>query len=317
MASLVKILSNLIGYIYSEIASRISPETYFNLAQKIILTIVIFILGYIIAKKLSGFVQERGEETLEDHKLSILSKLTYYGVLIISTIVVLRSVFGTTFGGLFAAAGLTGIVLGLAAQKSMSNLISGIFLFVDRSFEIGDMVEVDGSSGYVREITLFSTRIVTYDNTLVKVPNDRMFSEAVKNNSKFGIRRLDIEVGISYDSDIDKAREIILQILEDEEKILEGPEPEVVVKELGDSAVVLGARPWINPKDRIIQFSLKERIKKALNEAGVEIPFPHKTIYHRAEKDFPVKLSSESIKGSEKSEEIKKDEEFEDKEDED
>lgn len=317
MASLVEILSNLIGSIYSEIASGISPDTYVNLAQNVILTIIIFLIGYLIAKKLSGFIQERAEETLEDHKLSILSKVTYYGILLITSVFVLRSVFGTTFGGFFAAAGLTGIVLGLAAQKSLSNLISGIFLFVDRSFEIGDMVEVKDNSGYVREITLFSTRIVTYDNTLVKVPNDKMFSEAVKNNSKFGIRRLDIEVGISYNSDIDKAREIIVEILEGEEKVLEGPEPEVVVKKLGDSAVVLGARPWINPKDRIIEFSLKERIKKALDEAGVEIPFPQRTIYHRAENDFPVKLSSESVEGSEKSEEIKKDEEFEDKEDED
>ncbi len=295
MVNLGEMIQSIINNIYSKFVSGLSPEVYFNILEKLILTVVILVVGYLIAKKLSKVVDKSSKGNLEEHRKSILTKITYYGVMFLAVFIVIRSVLGTSLSGFFAAAGITGIVLGLAAQKSMSNLISGIFLFVDRSFEIGDMVEVSGHTGYVREITLLSTRIVKFDNTLVKIPNERMFSEDVRNDSKFGIRRMDLDIGISYGSSIDQARKIILDILNEEDRVLDGPEPTVVVKELDDSAVVLQARPWIDPKDWKVKFDLIEKIKKNLTKEGVEIPFPHHTVYLRGEsKNLDVEKGKKS-----------------------
>ena len=283
MANLSDLIQGVLISFYERVLSVLSPNVYLNVLEKAIMSVIILAIGYIIAKRVSNIAAKRSEGTLEEHKKSILTKLTYYGILIFTIVILIRSVFGTTLSGFFAAAGLTGIVLGLAAQKSMSNLISGIFLFVDRSFEIGDMVEVGEYIGYVREISLLSTRIVTFDNTLVRIPNERMFTEDVRNDSKFGIRRLDLDIGISYGSSIDKAREIILDVLKNDEKVIDGPEPTVVVKELDDSAVTLQARPWIDPEDWKIKFRLIEEIKKKLTKGGVEIPFPQRTVYLRKE----------------------------------
>ena len=189
--------------------------------------------------------------------------------------------FGVNVGAALAGLGIAGVAIGFAAQDSVANVISGFLIFLDRPFQTGDWVEVVDQRGTVVEITLRSTRIRTPSNTYIIIPNKTIINEVLVNHSKNGDLRLNIPIGIAYKEYIPQAREVLLRAVSDVDQVLQDPAPAVVVLECGDSSVNLEIRVWIADANKQIPIgaAVIEAAKLALDEADIEIPFPHLQLF--------------------------------------
>jgi len=188
---------------------------------------------------------------------------------------------GINVGAALAGIGVVGIAVGFAAQDTLSNIIAGFLVFIDKPFITGDWVEVSDMRGEVVEITMRTTRLRTRRNTYVVLPNKSIIDAMLINHSKHGSVRLDVPVGIAYKESIPAAREVILEALKGVKDALPVPPPAVVVSGLGASSVDLDIRVWIEdaPNQETIEASVVEASKIALDKAGIEIPFPHLQLF--------------------------------------
>ena len=212
---------------------------------------------------------------------SIVEKLIYYGIIAVGAVSAL-AIAGVETTGLVLAGSLVGVALGFASQTVVSNFLSGIFLYLDRPFKPGDPVDIEGVGGVVQDITIFSTRVRTWDGVLTRLPNSKVFEATIRNFAGNVVRRVEYSVGISYDADIGQAVEVIRRVLDEHPLVLEEPEPEIFVEDLGDSAVILKVRFWVPSSHWFeVKRELLRRIKEALDEAGIEIPFPQRVIWLR------------------------------------
>ena len=185
----------------------------------------------------------------------------------------------TAFAAIIAAAGLA---VDLALQGSLSNFAGGVLIMVFKPYKIGDLVEAQGVIGEVSEIDIFNTRLVSPDNKKIIVPNGAMANGNIINYTTEGKIRVDMEVGVSYDSDIKKAKEVLLKVLTDNSKVLKSPVPIVGVSQLADSSLQFVVRPYCKPADYWdVYFSTYENVKIALNQAEIEIPFPHTVLINK------------------------------------
>ncbi len=218
-----------------------------------------------------------------------LEKAVVYGIVILGVIAAL-SPLGVDLTGLILAGGIIGIVIGFASQTVVANLISGIFIYLDKALQVGDPVSVENIGGNVVDISLLSTKIRSWDGYLVRVPNDKLFNSIITNYSKTVARRIAVKVSISYSSSIDRARETIVKALEEHPMVLVNPPPEVFVDDLGDHGVILTVRCWApTPEWFATKKEVLEIIKKALDEAGIEIPFPQLDLHIRDGGELVVK----------------------------
>lgn len=210
----------------------------------------------------------------------LVDSIYRYGLLAVA-LVMAASQLGINVGAAIAGLGVAGIAVGFAAQDSLANVISGIIVFLDKPFIVGDWITVEDEYGEVTNITLRSTRIRTPRNSYVVIPNKRIIDTVLENHSKHGRLRVDVPVGIAYKEDIAQARTAILDAVSGIEAVLDEPAPGVVVESLGNSSVDLKVRVWIDSADRRRQthFSVVETSKLALDEAGIEIPFPHLQLF--------------------------------------
>jgi small conductance mechanosensitive channel len=205
-----------------------------------------------------------------------------YKYLLLSVAVVMAvSQLGINVAAAIAGLGVVGIAVGFAAQDSLANVISGIIIFLDKPFFVGDWITVEDEYGQVTEITLRSTRIRTPRNSFVVLPNKTIVDAVLENHSKHGRLRVDVPVGIAYKEDVGEARRVILGEVAKLDGVLEEPSPGVVVTGLGDSSVNLSVRVWIASADRQqrTHFSVVEACKSALDRADIEIPFPHLQLF--------------------------------------
>lgn len=175
---------------------------------------------------------------------------------------------------ILASLGVMGLTIGFAAQNTLSNLISGIFIFWDRPFVIGDLIEVDGEYGRVETITLRSTRLITVDGRMVAIPNAMIANAKVRSYTNFPTLRLDIPITVGVNEPMGKVREVLLALCEGEQFMTE-PAPQVVMKALNDYNVEVELRVWIHDEPTHVKerFQLRERVKEALDAAKVEMPF--------------------------------------------
>jgi len=269
--------------IYSEIAQKLSevfdPETMGALlAQGIInLFVIIIILTafYVLWKSLYWVMQPIFRRSKLDRTTTIFANsIIKYGILIFGVITALDSI-GIKTSAVLASLGIVGLTIGFAARDSLSNLISGLIIFLDRPFVIGDLVEVDGHYGQVNRITLRSTRIVTVDGKMLSVPNLDMVNKTVTSYTNFPHLRLDVQVTVGVNEDLDKARAILLKMVEDKAVYMKNPKPSVVVRQLNDYNVLLELRVWIDDeRDHIARrFKLREDIFKAFNRTNIQMPY--------------------------------------------
>jgi len=213
--------------------------------------------------------------------IHLLIDNVYRVSVLIFGLVMAASQLGVDVGAALAGLGVAGIAVGFAAQDSIANTIAGFLIFWDKPFTGGDMVETQGQYGEVQAITLRTTRIRTPDNTYVVIPNRQIIEDVLVNHSMYGEARVRVPVGIAYKEDVARAREVLLDAVRGLEGVDEDPEPAVVVKELGDSSVNLEVRVWVHDAstERAVFFRVLEASKSALDEAGIEIPFPHLQLF--------------------------------------
>lgn len=199
-----------------------------------------------------------------------------YTILAFGLIMALSQV-GVDVGAALAGLGVAGLALGFAAQDTVANTIAGFLIFWDKPFQVGHIVETQGQYGEVTAITMRTTRIRTANNTYVVMPNKEIIEDVLVNHSMYGETRVDIPMGIGYPEDVEEARKVLLDAASTVEGVGEEPAPTVVVTELGDSSVNLQVRVWVMEaaQEKAIYASTLERCKRALVEAGFEIPFPH------------------------------------------
>ncbi len=241
--------------------------------------ILILVVGLIASKIISSLSGKLVTSKFGSHIGSVTKNIVFY-VLVFTTIIASLEVFEIDLTGILAAAGILGIVIGFAAQTSVSNIISGFFLIADKPFEIGEAIEIDGQAGYVLDISLLSTRIRTFDNRYLRFPNSTVANARIVNLSRYEIRRLDIPVGIAYKENIQKALEILNSVIKSNENVLLEPEPLIIITRFGESSIDFETRVWIQ---RSVLFAARTElikgIKTAFDDAGIEIPFPHRTVY--------------------------------------
>lgn len=242
--------------------------------------LVVLVAGWAGAKWVRRTVRRAlGRSKIDQTLVPFLSSLAYYSVLVFVGVAVLN-LFGIQTASLIAVLGAAGFAVGLAFQGTLSNFSSGIMLLVFRPFEVGDFVEVAGQSGDVAEIGIVSTRLDTTDNVRVILPNSKVFGEVIKNYHAHDTRRVDLEVGISYDDDIGGALETVRRVLSEEDRVLEEPGPTVAVNSLGDSSVNLIARPWCATSDYWpLRRDLTRRLKEELEADGFELPYPQRDVH--------------------------------------
>jgi small conductance mechanosensitive channel len=205
---------------------------------------------------------------------TFLSTLAKYTLLIVGFVTALDSM-GIKVGAVLASLGIAGLTIGFAARDSLSNVISGILIFLDRPFVIGDIVEIEGFYGRVEKITLRSTRIITSDGKMLAVPNTEIINKTVASYTNFPHLRLDIQVTIGVNEDIEKVRRTLINLLSNRPEFLEEPAPRVVVTALNDYNVAIELQVWLKDERTHIEnrFKLREEVFNTLNEAGIEMPF--------------------------------------------
>jgi small conductance mechanosensitive channel len=187
---------------------------------------------------------------------------------------------GIATTSLVALLGAAGLAVGLALQGSLGNFAGGVLILLLKPFKVGDRIEAMGRSGLVKEIQIFHTTIITLDKRTIILPNGAIMNSDIVNYMQEGIIRVDLVVGISYDSDIQKARNLMLDVMHNHPMVLKDPEPVVVVIELADSSVNLGVRPHCKPDDyAAVYVQVLESCKLALDQGGVTIPFPQMDVH--------------------------------------
>jgi len=243
---------------------------------QVIGAIIIWIIGSWIIKKLlkvTGSVMTKSgyDASLQKFLLNLVG-----WVLKILLILVILSQLGietTSFAAILAAAGLA---VGLALQGSLANFAGGVLLMIFKPIKIGDLIEAQGEIGVVKEIEIFTTKLITPDNKEVIIPNGTLSNGNIVNYTSEGKLRIDLTFGVSYDADIKQTKKVLLQVLTSNDKVLKDPAPSVNVSELADSSVNFAVRPWCTPENYWdVYFGTTENVKIALDKAGIEIPYPH------------------------------------------
>jgi len=249
-------------------------------APKLALAIVTLVIGlYVIS--FVGKILEKALRTAKTDETLIpfLRSLTTW-VLKILLFISVASMVGIATTSFVAVLGAAGLAIGLALQGSLSNFAGGVILLIFRPYKVGDLIQAQGHTGIVKEIQIFNTILTTHQNTTIIIPNSAMSSDSIVNITSNGTIRVDMEVGIAYESDIDKAKEVIMDAVAKNENVLKDPKCFVGVNALADSSVNLLVLPWCNTENYWdVYFGLREDIKKALDANNISIPFPQRDVH--------------------------------------
>lgn len=221
----------------------------------------------------------------------VTGKLMLYGGLLIVAVSTLREL-GFSLAPLLGAAGVLGIALGFASQTSVSNVISGLFLIAERPFVVDDLIEVGGVTGRVVSIDTLSVQLRTFDNRMVRIPNETLVKSQMINITRFPIRRVDVRIGVAYKEDAARIRAVLLDIAEQNPTCLMEPEPVVVFEGFGESSLNFLFGVWATQENFLkLKNGIQEDIKARFDAEGVEIPSPHRTLYVGSTTDaFPVRV---------------------------
>jgi small-conductance mechanosensitive channel len=259
--------------------------------MNIIRAILIFAAGYFMARLFSSFLVRTLKESLNPHRMMLLRMGSYYAILALFLIAALIQL-GFDLGILLGTAGILTVALAFASQTSVSNIISGLFLIADKPFQVGDILQVGSTVGAVLEIGLMSVNLRKFDNTFVRLPNELLIKSEFWNLTKFPIRRLDLKLGVAYKEDIEQVREILIDVADKNALSLEEPRPLFIFQGFGDSALEIQFSVWVvNENYLSLKNSLPAEIKKAFDAAGIEIPFPHRSIYAGSVTEpFPIQV---------------------------
>ncbi len=256
--------------------------------------VIVLVVGLALARTAAAMVTRVARKRTGRQEVMVLRRLTFYPLAALVILGVLNEL-GFHLGVLMGAAGLLTVALGFASQTSASNLISGLFLLVERPFVIGDIIRVEGISGEVLSIDLLSVKLRAFNNTFVRVPNETIIKTQVSNLTHFPIRRFDLMLGVAYKESLPRVRELLAGVAERNPLCLVEPAPMYIFKGFGDSALELQFSVWTMKENYLeLHNSIPEEIKAAFDAAGIEIPFPHRSLYAgSASQPFPVRIVDE------------------------
>ena len=250
-------------------------------AIDIVVAIVIFVIGYVVAKAVRTFIRKRFDKSkkLDVTLKPITSSLAFYAILVLSAIAA-SGRLGIEITSLIALVGAAGLAVGLALQGTLQNVAAGFMILILRPFKAGDYIEGGGTAGTVEAIELFSTTLKTAQGLYVYVPSSQLFNTCITNYTRNGIRRNEINFGISYSDDIGKAITTLKKLANSDSRVLADQEVVVYVTDLADSSVNLQLRCWTSVDDYwLANFDLREKGKVSLEKAGCSIPFPQRDIH--------------------------------------
>ena len=248
-----------------------------NLIAAVILACVFWVILKLTKRILSAAMRTAN---VPEEASDFIVRFSGY-VIIITAMLTIASQLGIKITSLLAGLGVVGLAISFAAQDTVANVISGITLLIDRPFKKGDWICVGDLHASVTEVKLRTTVLTSFDNETIVVPNKALAQERIRNFTLTPRIRVKVPIGIAYKENIQAAREVILVTIKDDKRILATPAPTVIVAGLGDSSINLQLRFWT--QDPLMQYSLQweytERCKRALDDAGIEIPFPHSQIF--------------------------------------
>jgi len=242
---------------------------------KLILALAVFIAFYLVWSLLRLFVRPALRRWhMDETTISFVETILKYGIIMLGAIKGLDAA-GIKTSAIIASLGIAGLTIGFAARDAVSNLISGVLIFLDRPFVIGDLIEIEGNYGKVEKITLRSTRVVTKDGKMLAVPNAEVINKTVASYTNFPHLRLDVAVTIAVTEDIDRARQLLLSLVKEDPDFLKAPAPRVVVTELNDYNVALELQVWLDNERQHVEkrYELREKVFNAFNKAGIDMPF--------------------------------------------
>jgi len=251
--------------------------------------VIVLVAGFIVLKIVNFSVGRVTKKRFSQQTAMLVKKGIFYIGAFIILVSVLRQL-GFKLTALLGAAGIAGIAIGFAAQTSVSNIISGLFLISEKPFAVGDVIKVGGTMGIILSIDLLSVKLRTFDNLYVRIPNEQLIKTEVTNITRFPIRRMDIDVSVSYKDDLAMVKGLLLDIAKKNPYCLDNPEPFFIIKEFGDHGIEILLGAWFSKTDYVqLKNSLMEEIKKQFDERGIEIPFPHISVYAGSRTEpFPV-----------------------------
>jgi len=246
----------------------------------VVAAIATLVIGMIIAGMISsGFRRVLTKRELDPTIIEFVSHMVKY-VIVAFVVIAALSRIGVQTTSFIALLGAAGLAVGLALQGSLSNFASGVLIIVLRPFKAGEYIEAAGTAGSVESVQIFATTLVTPDNKCVVVPNSSILGGNIVNYSRKPTRRIDLVIGVSYNADLAKTKAVLETVVTANALVLKDPGVQVAVAELADSSVNFVVRPWVNGSDYWpARFALTEEIKNALDEAGIEIPFPQMDIH--------------------------------------
>lgn len=245
-----------------------------------IAAIVIFYVGRIVAKVVKRLIERALLARSVDKAVVSFMASIVYAVILIATVLMALSQIGVETTSFIAILGAAGLAIGLALQGSLANFASGILIILFRPFKSGDYIDAGGIAGTVDKIEIFQTLMTTPDNKRVIVPNAKITGGAITNYSAEPTRRVDLLIGIAYDADLRKAKKILEDILNADERILPTPKPVIAVAALADSSVNIHVRPWVNAADYWgVYWGTLEKIKLTFDDNGIGIPFPQMDVH--------------------------------------
>jgi len=246
-----------------------------GLLVKIVIALIIFMIGSYIAKRVHKFISSQAANNPKvDQTLGSLAASAAKAVIMLGTILAAVGFLGVKVAAIMSIFAAATLAIGLALEGSMANVAAGLLLLVTRPYDVGDYVELAGQEGTVDDLNIFTTTLRTLDNIKVMIANGEVRGSTIKNLTSLGKRRVDVDFGIDYGDDMDKAMDIIKKTASKDNRLLEDPWAKVVT--LNDSSVDIQMRVWCKPEDYWdVRFDLMKNVKEAFDKGGISIPYPH------------------------------------------
>ena len=281
-----------------EVPSVLDPQisnlfSITNLVMALRLLVLVF-AGFPLVYFLSKWAHKLTLKKFTSQQAMIFQKLVFYiGITIIAMTLLAELNFKLSV--IFGVAGIAGIAIGFASQTSVSNIISGLFLIAEKPFQIDDVITIGTTTGVVLSIDILSVKLRSFDNKFIRIPNETIIKSEVVNITKFPIRRVEVDVGVAYREDIDAVRKVLMDIAFQNPLCLNDPEPIVIFKGYGNSSIDFMFGVWAVREDWLkLKNSITEDIKKRFDKEGIEIPFPHVSLYAGSVTGpFPIKIVDE------------------------
>jgi small-conductance mechanosensitive channel len=272
-----------------------TPIVEVELLRRSIQALVLLVVGLPLVIMAGRSTQRWVSRKYSRQQGMVAGKAVFYpGLLIL--IMTLLAQLDFSLAPLLGAAGIVGIAIGFASQTSVSNVISGFFLIAEKPFAVDDVIQVGDTVGRVLSIDTLSVKLRTLDNRFVRIPNETIVKSQVTTITRYPIRRVELDIGVAYKENIARVREVILQVVENNPRALMEPAPMLVFDSYGDSALELKLRVWATRENFIVlKNALLEEIKVRFDQEGIEIPFPHRSLYAgEASAPFPVRVVADA-----------------------